>query len=159
MSSYVLYYSNHCEHSRELLQHIAGSNLAQNPSVHYVCIDRRAKGEDGRTFVQLDSGQNLVMPPTVTGVPALMNVSGGFGVVYEGDIYTELKKVRSTSQAPPPRPVAGPPVPLAPAAAPAAVAEPYRGAQPQPQSHSSLVGASGNNNGDGPWGDSYGSFV
>jgi hypothetical protein len=67
MSS-ILYYSTHCAHSSELLEMLKKTNL-QN-ELHFVCIDNRIQ-ENDKIYIVLPNGQKLIMPNTITQVPAL----------------------------------------------------------------------------------------
>lgn len=94
--SYILYHSNLCEHSKKLLQKISKMDIRNIPSIHYVCVDKRVK-ENGKTYVELDNGQRMIMPPTITEVPALMCVSQGFKIVYGNGIYSAIDSIRPTN--------------------------------------------------------------
>jgi len=74
MSS-VLYYSNQCKHSRQLLSQLAKSR--QSKDIHFICIDRREKHADGGIYIILDTGQRILLPPTVKSVPSLMLLHHG----------------------------------------------------------------------------------
>jgi hypothetical protein len=87
MSS-ILYYSNHCEPSRKMLQTIAKT---QNNNIHFVCIDNRIK-ENGKTYIVLPQNQQrIIMPESVTRVPALMLLNQNYKVLYGDDIYSHLR--------------------------------------------------------------------
>ena len=88
MSS-VLYYSNNCEPSKKLLQTI--SKTQGSTDMHFMCIDRRTKSPDGKTFIILQNGQKVLMPPNITQVPALMLLNQNYKVIYGNDIYNYLK--------------------------------------------------------------------
>ena len=87
--SYILYYSNFCEHSKELLIHLAKNNARKD--IHFVCIDKRRKNENGQIHVILKNGQTLLLPPTVSRVPALLLLNRGNSVLVGNNIYDELK--------------------------------------------------------------------
>ena len=86
MSS-ILYYSNHCSHSKSLLTQL--SKTKANEDIHFVCIDKRRK-DKSKTYIVLENGQELVMPETLTAVPALLIMSN-FSIIYGEDIYKFLK--------------------------------------------------------------------
>ena len=57
MSS-ILYYSNFCEHSKKLLHSI--SNLGDSSNIHFICIDRREKDNNNKTYIILENGQKMI---------------------------------------------------------------------------------------------------
>jgi glutaredoxin-related protein len=85
--SAILYYSNHCTHSKSLLQQLAKTKT--NEDIHFVCIDKRRR-EKAKTYIILENGQELVLPENVTAVPALLLLST-FSVVFGEDIYKHLR--------------------------------------------------------------------
>lgn len=86
MSS-ILYYSNYCEHSKELLQYLTKQNFS---SIKYLCIDRRYN-KDGNTYVILESQQPIVLPKSVTSVPALLVMDDGNKIIFGKEIYKYFK--------------------------------------------------------------------
>lgn len=88
MSS-ILYYSNFCEHSKKILQHV--SKLGLGNENHFICIDKRVKGDDGKVYIILANGQRIIMPENVTKVPALLLLKQGFKVLYGDAIYDYFK--------------------------------------------------------------------
>jgi hypothetical protein len=88
MSS-ILYYSNFCEHSKKLLQSLSKTQLSKD--IHFICIDKRTKGNDGKIYIVLENQQKIVMPENVTKVPALLLLSQGYNVLYGDSIYQHLK--------------------------------------------------------------------
>ncbi len=88
MSS-ILYYSNFCEPSKKILQTVSKTQNVNN--IHFVCIDKRIKDTNGKTFIILPTGQKLIMPENVTRVPALLLLNQNYKVIYGDDIYKHLK--------------------------------------------------------------------
>lgn len=88
MSS-ILYYSNFCEHSKKLLQTLSKTQV--NKDMHFICIDKRIKEQDGKIYIILENGQRIVMPENVTKVPALLLLNQNYNVLYGDDIYNYLK--------------------------------------------------------------------
>lgn len=78
MSS-VLYYSNQCPHSRILLAQLAKSR--QSKDIHFICIDNREKHVNGEINIILNTGQRILLPPTVKSVPSLMLLHHGNRVI------------------------------------------------------------------------------
>ena len=91
MSS-ILYYSNFCEHSKKLLQTFSKTSVSKD--IHFICIDKRVKDNNGKVNIVLESGQKIIMPENVTKVPALLLLSQNYKVVYGDDIYTHFKPVQ-----------------------------------------------------------------
>lgn len=87
--SCVLYYSNHCEHSKKMLQTFAKTSLSKD--IHFVCIDNRYTTKEGKTMVVLENAQQVLLPDVVVRVPALMVISENFRVLYGEDIYQHFK--------------------------------------------------------------------
>jgi hypothetical protein len=87
MSS-ILYYSNYCEKSKEILNTLAKS--PSKDSIHYLCIDRREKDSSGNTYLLLEKGQRVILPPSVNKVPALLLLNEGHRVLFGGDILKQL---------------------------------------------------------------------
>ena len=62
MSS-IIYYSNFCEKSKRLLQVLAKSACSKD--IHFLCIDKREKSQDGITHLILENGDKILLPPQV----------------------------------------------------------------------------------------------
>jgi hypothetical protein len=85
----ILYYSNYCEHSKKLLQTVSKSSI--NKDIHFICIDKRTKGNDGKIYIILENGQKIVMPENVNKVPALLLLNDNYRVLYGDNIYNYMK--------------------------------------------------------------------
>jgi hypothetical protein len=88
MSS-ILYYSNFCGNCKQLLQKISKSKAKKN--IHFLCIDKRIRKNNGATYITLETGQELILPPTIEKVPALLLLNKGHQVLFGNDIYNYLK--------------------------------------------------------------------
>lgn len=87
--SCILYYSNFCEPSKKLLQTVSKTQNVNN--IHFVCIDKRIKDNNGKVFIILQNEQKLLMPESVSRVPALLLLKENYKVIYGDDIYRYLK--------------------------------------------------------------------
>lgn len=85
----VLYYSNFCNHSKTLLQQIPKTSLQKD--IHFICIDKRVKDANNKTFIVLENGQQIIMPENVNRVPALLLLDKGYNVLYGDAILQHLK--------------------------------------------------------------------
>jgi len=83
MSS-ILYYSNFCQHSKSLIQAV-GRTPEITKDMHFICIDKRVKRGD-KTYIILENGQEIVMPSSVTMVPALLLLNDNHRIIYGQDI-------------------------------------------------------------------------
>lgn len=88
MSS-ILYYSKYCEVSKKYLQLLSKSNVQKE--VHFICIDKRIKDSNNKTYIILDNGQKIILPENVTRVPALLLLNQGYQVLYGEQIIQHLK--------------------------------------------------------------------
>ena len=63
--------------------------MAKSPvkdDTHFVCVDDRVTKEGGATYVRLRNQQELLLPPTITKVPALLLLNKGHHVLFGDDI-------------------------------------------------------------------------
>lgn len=94
--SYIFYYSNMCNPSKNVLQHI--QNI---PDIHFICIDKRIS-ENGKQFILLESGQRIILPDIVERVPALLIIAENYRILYGNDIVTYFANKPLPASAPPP---------------------------------------------------------
>jgi hypothetical protein len=94
----ILYYSNYCQHSKSLLEHLSKNKVSQN-DIHFICIDRREQDANGKIFIVLDNGQKIVMPENVSRVPALLLLNQGYNVLYGNAIQEYLKPPQQVAKA------------------------------------------------------------
>jgi hypothetical protein len=59
--------------------------------LHFLCIDKRVNMPDGSIHLLIKNGQHVLLPSTVTKVPALMLVNNGFHVLFGDQIYQHLQ--------------------------------------------------------------------
>ena len=75
----VLYYSNYCQNSKELLQILSKTKLKED--IHYFCIDNRVRKPNGMIYIVLTNNQEIILPPNVTKVPSLILINKNHQVV------------------------------------------------------------------------------
>lgn len=88
MSS-VLYFSNYCDNCKKLLHFLSRSPQAKE--MHFVCIDKREKQSNGATHVILPNGSQILLPPNITRVPALLLLDKSNHVLFGSDIMNYLQ--------------------------------------------------------------------
>ena len=94
--SYILYYSNYCNNSSQIIQKLASSQVKND--IHFISIDDRVKRPDGSIYVKLKNQQEIVLPHTVDKVPALLLLNRGNQVVFGNQILEHLQPVRTGVQ-------------------------------------------------------------
>ena len=96
MSS-ILYYSNYCDNCKVLLQILSKSNIQKD--IHFINIDKRIKKSNGATYIVLENAQEILLPPTVSKVPALLLLDKNHQVLFGSDInkFLEPKHVAQTN--------------------------------------------------------------
>tara|TARA_Y100000590_G_C15567604_1_gene957278 strand:+ start:89 stop:646 length:558 start_codon:yes stop_codon:yes gene_type:complete len=80
----ILYYSNYCKFSKDLLNKL--SKLEKRKEIHFISIDDRKKGKNGEILVTLQNGKNVILPPNITKVPAIMLLNRGNRVIFGNEI-------------------------------------------------------------------------
>ena len=88
MSS-ILYYSNYCNNCKPLLQKLSQTTIKDD--MHFICIDKRVKKPNGATNIILSDGQEILLPPNITKVPALMLLNRGNRVLFGNEINEYIK--------------------------------------------------------------------
>ena len=87
--SCILYYSKYCEVSKKYLQILSKSNVQKD--IHFICIDKRVKEANNKTYIILENEQKIILPENVTRVPALLLLTKGYQVIYGEQILEHLK--------------------------------------------------------------------
>tara|TARA_Y100000992_G_scaffold36234_1_gene20287 strand:- start:12 stop:512 length:501 start_codon:yes stop_codon:yes gene_type:complete len=64
--------------------------------IHYICIDKRIKDTNGSTYIILENSQKILLPPTVTKVPALLLLTQGHHVLFGQQIYQHLQPTENS---------------------------------------------------------------
>jgi len=94
--SYILYYSNHCQHSKSILQEMSKFNHSE---VHFICIDNRVT-ENGKIYILLGNGQKIPMPETVNCVPSMLLLDEQYKILTGKDILIKFKSQQQRQQQP-----------------------------------------------------------
>jgi len=85
----ILYYSNYCKHSQSVLQFLVKGNMTDK--LNFICIDKRVRdAQNNQTYIILENGKRVSMPPNVHSVPALLQVKKNYNVILGEDIIKYL---------------------------------------------------------------------
>ena len=87
--SCILYYSKYCEVCKKYLQLLSKSDIQRD--IHFICIDKRVKDSNNKTYIILENGQKIILPENITKVPALLLLNQGYQVLYGEQILQHLK--------------------------------------------------------------------
>jgi hypothetical protein len=68
---------------------LSKSNVQKD--IHFICIDKRIKDSNNKTYIVLENGQKIILPENVTRVPALLLLTQGYQVLYGEQILQHLK--------------------------------------------------------------------
>lgn len=88
--SFILYYSNFCNHSQNIIQELVKSKITDN--IHFINIDNRVK-ENNQTYIILENNKKIILPEAINRVPALMNLNN-YNVYFGEDINMNLKNTQ-----------------------------------------------------------------
>lgn len=81
----ILYYSNYCTHSQKVLQTLVKGNLSDKLS--FICIDKRqVDKQTNQTYILLENGGKVVLPPNIHSVPALLLIKDNYRIIHGDDI-------------------------------------------------------------------------
>jgi hypothetical protein len=87
--SCILYYSKYCDICKKYLQLLSKSDIQKD--IHFICIDKRVKDANNKTYIILENGQKIILPENITKVPALLLLNQGYQVLYGEQILQHLK--------------------------------------------------------------------
>ena len=86
----IIYYSNYCDNCKSLLGILSKTDLIKD--IHFICIDRR-NIKNNKTYVILESNQEVVLPENIISVPALLLLNDNFKTYFGEDILNYLKPI------------------------------------------------------------------
>ena len=87
--SFILYYSNYCEHCKKVIGFLSKTTTIQE-DIHFICIDNRIQ-KNGKIYIVMQNGQEVLMAPNVTKVPALYLMSQKGQIIYGNEILNFFK--------------------------------------------------------------------
>ena len=80
-----LYYSNYCKHSKKVIDFLSKSGLTEK--LNCICIDKRKRNPaTNQIFVELDDGKQVLLPPNLQSVPALLLINKNYSLILGSDI-------------------------------------------------------------------------
>lgn len=79
----ILFYSNHCDNCKRLLQQIAVTKYQF--ALHFVCIDSRVQSKEGHIEIIISSDTRIPLPSNIKNVPSLFLPYNGANVIQGTD--------------------------------------------------------------------------
>jgi hypothetical protein len=80
----IFYYSNLCPHSQKVVQFIVKHQL--NDKLSCICVDKRKRDvNNNQTVVILDNGKQVMLPPNLQSIPAILCVKKNYVLVLGTD--------------------------------------------------------------------------
>lgn len=79
----ILYYSNYCDNCKSLLQILSKTNISDK--LHYICVDNRIKKQNGSIYVIIENKNEILLPPNITKVPALLLINKNYETIFGKD--------------------------------------------------------------------------
>ena len=86
---YILFYSNFCKHSKELLIQIGKTQVKHQ--INFICIDKR-KTENGSNYAILENGKKILIPNSISVVPSLILLNHGNKIISGPEIINFLNE-------------------------------------------------------------------
>ena len=93
--SKVLYYSNYCKNSSEIIKILSKSNVKKE--IHFICIDKRYQ-KNNNTYLILENNDSIILPSTITAVPALLLLNEDFKVIFGNNILQYLNPIQENEK-------------------------------------------------------------
>lgn len=67
----ILYYSNYCKYSKNVLKYIVSNGLIEK--INAICIDKhRIDKTTGQQMIILENGNSVILPPNIHSVPSIL---------------------------------------------------------------------------------------
>jgi hypothetical protein len=90
----IIYYSNYCKHCQKLINTLVKGNVYEK--ISFICIDKRNIDiKTNQTYIVLENGSKVVLPPNIHSVPSLLLVNKNYKVILGDDIikhyHSEIK--------------------------------------------------------------------
>lgn len=86
----VLYYSNYCKHSKEILDFLIKNDLTKQ--LNCLCVDKRKVDPvSGQVHIVLENGSTVLLPPNIHSVPTLMLVKDNYRVIMGSAIKSQFQ--------------------------------------------------------------------
>lgn len=85
----ILYYSKFCENCNKVLSAISQGSIKDD--MHFLCIDNRYKHNNGAVYIKLQNGEEVILPPKITKVPALLLINRGYHVLFGDEIMKHVQ--------------------------------------------------------------------
>ena len=87
----ILYYSNYCKHSKNVLAFLVKNDIAK--SLNCLCVDKRkVNPQSGQVQIMMENGTSVLLPPNIHAVPALLLLKENYSVLLGNNNITDKFK-------------------------------------------------------------------
>lgn len=87
----IFYYSNYCQHSQKVIEFIVKHQL--NNKLSCICVDKRKRDvNNNQMHVILENGKQVMLPPNLQSIPAILCVKKNYTLVLGTDPIKEYLK-------------------------------------------------------------------
>lgn len=80
----IMYYSKYCKNCDKVIKILSRSSVKDY--IHFLPIDKRMKNGKGKISILLDGGESVLLPNSITRVPALLLIHQGNRVLFGDEI-------------------------------------------------------------------------
>lgn len=95
--SNIIYYSDKCEQSVELLNHLVTNKKIDH--FYYICIDNQVV-IDNKPYITFSNNMRLIKPNTITTTPSIMKMGNNYEIISGDAIYDYIKSFQSKTDLP-----------------------------------------------------------
>jgi len=86
----IMYYSKYCKNSDRIIKILSRSVVKDY--IHFLPIDKRTQNDKGKIEILLDSGESVLLPNSISRVPALLLMHQGNRVLFGDEIITFFRE-------------------------------------------------------------------
>jgi hypothetical protein len=86
----IMYYSKYCKNCDKIIKILSRSTIKD--FIHFLPIDKRTVSDNGKISIVLDTSEKVLLPSSITRVPALLLLHQGNRVLFGDEIITFFRE-------------------------------------------------------------------